>query len=132
MILIYFCLMYRNGNRLSGLFIIAMNLYLRTRMEQQLDIVLEIKLAHNSRPQFIPDVVRELRIYMMPSSLWFSFVQYFWQRLIYVRPIFDQPKIENSAVKAINLTHHQPHTRLWLINFGHQNLVLYVNENVSL
>jgi hypothetical protein len=34
-----------------------MNLYLRTRIEQQLDVVLEIKLAQNSRPQFIPNVV---------------------------------------------------------------------------
>ncbi|XP_067942397.1 receptor-type tyrosine-protein phosphatase epsilon-like [Watersipora subatra] len=43
----------RNGCRLSGLFLIAMNLYMRTRVEHEVDIVLEVKLARLSRPQFI-------------------------------------------------------------------------------
>ena len=30
-----------------------MNLYLRARMEQEVDVVLEVKLARRSRPQFI-------------------------------------------------------------------------------
>ncbi|KAF6021555.1 hypothetical protein EB796_020141 [Bugula neritina] len=39
----------RNGSRVSGIFIIAMNLYLRTRIEHDIDIVLEVKLAREGR-----------------------------------------------------------------------------------
>ncbi|XP_067942984.1 receptor-type tyrosine-protein phosphatase alpha-like [Watersipora subatra] len=41
----------RNGCRLSGHFLISMNLYMRMRIEQEVDIVLEVKLARNSRAQ---------------------------------------------------------------------------------
>ncbi|XP_067932176.1 receptor-type tyrosine-protein phosphatase epsilon-like [Watersipora subatra] len=44
-----------NGNTLSGLFVVAMNLFLRARIEQEVDIVLEVKLARRSRPEFIDD-----------------------------------------------------------------------------
>ena len=49
---------FRNGSRLSGLFVVAMNLFMRTRIEQEIDIVLEVKLDRQSRPQFIPELVR--------------------------------------------------------------------------
>lgn len=39
-----------------------MNLYLRARMEQEVDVVLEVKLARRSRPQFIADSVSSLLI----------------------------------------------------------------------
>lgn len=51
---------YRNGSRLTGLLIVALNLYQRARIEQEVDIVLELKLARRSRPQFIPDYVSAL------------------------------------------------------------------------
>ena len=44
---------------MSGLFAICMNLFLRARMEKEIDIVLEIKLARRSRPEFIDSTVRE-------------------------------------------------------------------------
>ena len=37
---------------------VAMNLFMRTRIEQEIDIVLEVKLDRQSRPQFIPELVR--------------------------------------------------------------------------
>ena len=45
---------------MSGLFAICMNLFLRARMEKEIDIVLEIKLARRSRPEFIGSVSDQL------------------------------------------------------------------------
>ena len=42
---------------MSGLFAICMNLFLRARMEKEIDIVLEIQLARRSRPEFIGSAV---------------------------------------------------------------------------
>ena len=44
---------------MSGLFAICMNLFLRARVEKEIDVVLEIKLARRSRPEFIGSMVRE-------------------------------------------------------------------------
>ena len=44
---------------MSGLFAICMNLFLRARMEKEIDIVLEIKLARRSRPEFIGSTVSD-------------------------------------------------------------------------
>ena len=49
---------FRNGSRLSGLFLVAMNLFMKIRIEHEIDIVLEVKLARESRPQFISELVR--------------------------------------------------------------------------
>ena len=50
----------RNGTRLSGLFVVALNLFMKTKFENKIDIVLEVKLARQSKPQFIPELVRKI------------------------------------------------------------------------
>ena len=57
-----YSLHYRNGSRLTGLLIVALNLYQRARIEQEVDIVLELKLARRSRPQFVADDVSVLSL----------------------------------------------------------------------
>ena len=37
-----------------------MNLFMRAKIEHEIDIVLEVKLARQSRPQFISELVRWL------------------------------------------------------------------------
>ena len=44
---------------MSGLFAICMNLFLRARMEKEIDIILEIKLARRSRPEFVGSAVSD-------------------------------------------------------------------------
>ena len=60
---------YRNGSRLSGLFVVAMNLFLRARIEQEVDIVLEVKLARRSRPEFVSDYVSNRDMYLRVYSV---------------------------------------------------------------
>ena len=78
-----YSLHYRDGSRLTGLLIVALNLYQRARIEQEVDIVLELKLARRSRPQFVADDVsvlllhtvflhKKLMVYRTTlSKLWF-------------------------------------------------------------
>ena len=47
-----------------------MNLFMKSRIEHKIDIVLEVKLARQSRPQFISELVRWL------SSIFFSFFEH--------------------------------------------------------
>ncbi|KAF6036977.1 PTPRM [Bugula neritina] len=65
-----------NGSRLSGILVIAMNLYLRARMEQEVDVVLEVKLARRSRPQFIADSESFDLLYEFVSSYLSDFNDY--------------------------------------------------------
>lgn len=51
-------LVHRDGVVHSGLLVIALNVFMRLRDENEVNIVLEIKLARRSRPEFIPTVVR--------------------------------------------------------------------------
>ena len=46
--------------------IVALNLYLRARIEQEVDIVLDLKLARRNRPQFIADYVSTLMSINIP------------------------------------------------------------------
>ncbi|XP_067942991.1 receptor-type tyrosine-protein phosphatase alpha-like [Watersipora subatra] len=59
----------RNGCRLSGHFLISMNLYMRMRIEQEVDIVLEVNLASHSGAQ-IGTTLKELEAL-------YKFVEYY-------------------------------------------------------
>ena len=65
-ILISLSFLFSNGSRLSGVLIVALNLYLRARIEQEVDIVLDLKLARRNRPQFIADYVSTLMSINIP------------------------------------------------------------------
>ncbi|XP_067932322.1 receptor-type tyrosine-protein phosphatase epsilon-like [Watersipora subatra] len=65
-----------NGSRLSGLFVVAMNLFLRVRIEQEVDIVLEVKLARRSRPEFISDFASFNLLHEFVTSYLSEFSEY--------------------------------------------------------
>lgn len=68
------------------MFVIAMNIYLRTRIEHDLDIVLEVKLARQGRPQFIGRLVGSslymLVVILQVTDLYIIYI-YVWSLLVH-------------------------------------------------